>query len=98
MLEWSNTRTKSRLAPARIPAGGISDRRLNRSAPQPFFILNSGSNPSDYKLLTPEVVRSSAGADAIPPPLFLGGHPRSIPQGMILDVQPLVKSLFCLTK
>ena len=27
-------------------------------------------------------------------PLF-GGHLRSIPQGMILDVQPLVKSLFC---
>ena len=25
----------------------------------------------------------------------LGGHSRSIPQGMILDVQPLVKSLFC---
>ena len=30
-------------------------------------------------------------------PLF-GGHLRSIPQGMILDVQPLGKSLFCLTK
>ena len=29
-----------------------------------------------------------------PPPPF-GGHSRSIPQGMILDVQPLVKSLFC---
>ena len=28
------------------------------------------------------------------PPLF-GGHSRSIPQGMIFDVQPLVKSLFC---
>ena len=27
-------------------------------------------------------------------PLF-GGHSRSIPQGMIFDVQPLVKSLFC---
>ena len=25
----------------------------------------------------------------------LGGHSRSIPQGMIFDVQPLVKSLFC---
>ena len=35
-----------------------------------------------------EVVRSSAA------PLF-GGHSRSIPQGMILDVQPFVKSLFC---
>ena len=30
-------------------------------------------------------------------PLF-GSHSRSIPQGMILDVQPLVKSLFCTMK
>ena len=29
------------------------------------------------------------------PPSPFGGHSRSIPQGMILDVQPLVKSLFC---
>ena len=28
------------------------------------------------------------------PPLFVG-HPRSIPKGMIFDVQPLVKSFFC---
>ena len=41
-----------------------------------------------------EVVRSSAGAGVVYPP-FWGGHLRSIPQGMILDVQPLVKSLFC---
>ena len=34
-----------------------------------------------------EVVRSSAGAGVIYPPLFWG-HLRSIPQGMILDVQP----------
>ena len=27
--------------------------------------------------------------------LFGGAHSRSIPQGMILDVQPLVKSFFC---
>ena len=26
---------------------------------------------------------------------LLGGHSHSIPQGMIFDVQPLVKSLFC---
>ena len=26
---------------------------------------------------------------------LLGGHSRSIPQGMIFDVQPLVKSLCC---
>ena len=41
-----------------------------------------------------EVVRSSAGASVVPPPL-LGGHSRSIPQGMIFDVQPLVKSRPC---
>ena len=40
-----------------------------------------------------EVVRSSASAGVVYPP-FLGGHSRSIPQGMIFDVQPLVKSLF----
>ena len=44
-----------------------------------------------------EVARSSAGADPHPPPLF-GGRSCSIPQGMILDVYPLIKSLFCLTK
>ena len=27
--------------------------------------------------------------------LLFGGHSRSTPQGMIFDVQPLVKSLFC---
>ena len=41
-----------------------------------------------------EVVRSSAGAGVVYPPFFRG-HSRSIPQGMILAVQPLVKSLFC---
>ena len=41
-----------------------------------------------------EVVRSSAGAGVVLYPLF-GGHSRSIPQGMIFDFQPLVKSLFC---
>ena len=40
-----------------------------------------------------EVVRSSVGAGVVYPPFW--GHSRSIPQGMIFDVQPLVKSLFC---
>ena len=31
-------------------------------------------------------------------PIFGGGHSCSIPQGMILDVQPFVKSLICPTK
>ena len=36
--------------------------------------------------------QAQARASYTPP---FGGHSRSIPQGMILDVQPLVKSLFC---
>ena len=40
-----------------------------------------------------EVVRSSAGTGVVYPPFW--GHSRSIPQGMILDVQRLLKSLFC---
>ena len=49
--------------------------------------------PDPPKSPRPEVVRSSAGAGVVCPPF--GVHSRSIPQGMIFDVQPLVKSLFC---
>ena len=38
--------------------------------------------------------QAQAQASYNPPPP-LGGHPCSIPQGMMLDVKPLVKSLFC---
>ena len=41
-----------------------------------------------------DVCPNRAQARASYTPLFWG-HSRSIPQGMILDVQPLVKSLFC---
>ena len=41
-----------------------------------------------------ERLLDQAQARASYTPLF-GGHSRSIPQGMIFDVQPLVKSLFC---
>ena len=41
-----------------------------------------------------ERLLDQAQARAAYTPLFWG-HSRSIPQGMILDVQPLVKSLFC---
>ena len=41
-----------------------------------------------------ERLLDQAQARASYTPLFWG-HSRSIPQGMILDVQPLVKSLFC---
>ena len=40
-----------------------------------------------------EVVRSSAGAGVVSP--LFGGHLRSIPQRVVSDVQPLVKSFFC---
>ena len=41
-----------------------------------------------------ERLLDQAQARASYTPLF-GVHLRSIPQGMILDVQPLIKSLFC---
>ena len=41
-----------------------------------------------------ETLLDQAQARASYTPLFWF-HSRSIPQGMILDVQPLVKSLFC---
>ena len=41
-----------------------------------------------------ERLLDQAQARASYTPLFWG-HSRSIPQGMVLDVQPLVKSLFC---
>ena len=47
----------------------------------------------DTKSPRREVVRSSARAGVVYPPFL--GHSRSIPQGMIFDVQPLVKSLLC---
>ena len=47
-----------------------------------------GRNHLEERLLDQAQARASYT------PLFWG-HSRSIPQGMILDVQPLVKSLFC---
>ena len=50
--------------------------------------LQGGGNHLEERLLDQAQARASYT------PLFWG-HSRSIPQGMILDVQPLVKSLFC---
>ena len=52
------------------------------------FASHFASNHLEERLLDQAQARASYS------PLF-GGHSRSIPQGMILDVQPLVKSLFC---
>ena len=35
------------------PGWRFADRQLRRSTPEPFFILDPGSNPSNHKLLTP---------------------------------------------
>ena len=57
------------------------------SAPQmgPYFGLAEAKNHPEERLLDQAQARVSYT------PLF-GGHSRSIPQGMIFDVQPLVKS------
>ena len=52
------------------------------------FLHTSLGNHLEERLLDQAQVRT-------PYTPFFGGHSRSIPQGMILDVQPLVKSLFC---
>ena len=51
-------------------------------------------NRSKKKITSKRGCSPSAGVGVVIPPLF-GGHSHSVPQGMILDVQPLVKSLFC---
>ena len=55
--------------------------------PQVLFV-HSKTNHLEERLLDQAQARASYT------PLF-GGHSRSIPQGMILDVKPLVKSLCC---
>ena len=55
---------------------------------------NFCSGPRPIKNHLEERLLDQAQVQASYTPLF-GGHLRSIPQGMILDVQPLVKSLFC---
>ena len=57
-----------------------------------------GRGVGDRQLINTKITSKrgldQAQARASYTPLFWG-HSRSIPQGMILDVQPLVKSLFC---
>ena len=63
------------------------------SAPQVIPYLRLAWLCRQYNHLE-ERLLDQAQARASYTPLFWG-HSRSIPQGMILDVQPLVKSLFC---
>ena len=55
---------------------------------QPYVPTFNRMNHLEERLLDQAQARASYT------PLFWG-HSRSIPQGMILNVQPLVKSLFC---
>ena len=69
---------------------GLSQRQI------PLRRGRGGSGGSQLRVgnALAQGVSDQAQAQASYTPLF-GGHSRSIPQGMILDVQPLVKSLFC---
>ena len=58
------------------------------SPPPPPQRRSTAVNHLEERLLDQAQARASCT------PLFWG-HSRSIPQGMILDVQPLIKSLFC---
>ena len=62
--------------------------RLRGQRPKKVCVQKEASNHLEERLLDQAQARASYT------PLFWG-HSRSIPQGMILDVQPLVKSLFC---
>ena len=74
--------------------GGSSQGSLSTPPPPPQespptpFGTERSVNHLEERLL------GQAQARAAYTPLFWG-HSRSIPQGMIFDVQPLVKSLFC---
>ena len=53
MVEWSNAQPMIRLAPVRIPGGKIGQSPPQPIAPQLFFILDPGSNPSNHELPPP---------------------------------------------
>ena len=72
------------LGPTARKAAFLDSWGVLRPAPE----LDVSRNHLEERLLDQAQARASYT------PLFWG-HSRSIPQGMILDVQPLVKSLFC---
>ena len=93
---------KSELAASALPYGGP---KVGGNATSPLHSRGSptkGTKSKHQKKTTEkpkkihleERLLDQAQARASYTPLFWG-HSRSIPQGMILDVQPLVKSLFC---
>ena len=72
--------------PPQIQRGGVAERGSKGHK------LNSSMQISENHL--EERLLDQAQARALYTPLF-GGRLRSIPQGMVLGVRPLVKSLFC---
>ena len=89
------------------PNGHIAIRK--KRFPHHFAQTGGGGGSEAKKVCVPKIglnfpahlinhlkerLLDQAQARASYTPLF-GGHLRSIPQGMIFDVQPLVKSLFC---
>ena len=79
-----------------LGGGGLTAPTHPPSDPPPLFSdwakFSPGLRPIKNHL--EERLLDQAQARAAYTPLFWG-HSRSIPQGIILDVQPLVKSLFC---
>ena len=60
------------------------------------FLCHKKSHfPREFGHHLEERLLDQAQARASYTPPFWGGHSRSISQGMIFDVQPLVKSVFC---
>ena len=60
----------------------------------PHFLEEVAKNtPTPGNNLEERLLDQAQAWASYTPPFW--GHSRSIPQGMILDVQPLVKSLFC---
>ena len=53
MVEWSNTGEQTAWRWFESRPAGLADHRLSRWVPEPFFVLDPGSNPSNHKLLSP---------------------------------------------
>ena len=74
--------------------GGIGENGKKGMKRLGFKLVEIGGGCWTVNNHLEERLLDQAQARASYTPLFWG-HSRSIPQGMILDVQPLVKSLFC---
>ena len=80
--------------PPKEGGGGLGKRAVWGPLLYVVFRKTVGGRGSKKKNHLEERLLDQAQARASYTPLFCG-HSRSIPQGMIFDIQPLVKSLFC---